>query len=192
VLAPRTPSPRSMLVARQLLAPRSGGVPPRTTMHLLSHVFRAARLRDLDRHSLGRDVRAGSTVAAREMRVVARLRHAGRSPRSRGAVGARRSRRLLSLRAILLPHRDDRLFLRMRARIAAKVNLRPLFGEGSVPGAPPLMWGGSSQRRPGPYACLGGAVFSTSRAAGRMDVFLLWARPTDGRGPRIPRLAMDG
>ena len=40
----------------------------------------------------------GGPVATREVRLVALLRDAGRSPRSRGAVGARRSRRLLSLR----------------------------------------------------------------------------------------------
>jgi ketosteroid isomerase-like protein len=37
-----------------------------------------------------------SPVAGREVRLVAQLRHARRSPRGRGAVGARRSRRLLS------------------------------------------------------------------------------------------------
>src|ERR1044071_5487243 len=37
-------------------------------------------------------------MAAREVRLVAHLRDAGRSPPSRGAFGARRSRRLLNLR----------------------------------------------------------------------------------------------
>jgi hypothetical protein len=51
-----------------------------------------------ERRSVGPGDLADGSVAAREVRPVALLRDASRSPRSRGAVGARRSRRFLSLR----------------------------------------------------------------------------------------------